>query len=370
MPNNGIIFIPDISGFTEFVTQTESRHSSHIIAELIEEIIKANILDLKISEIEGDAVLFYKFGDPPDFRSALEQVSKIFTAFHYYLKIIERDNVCRCGACLNASGLTLKFVLHFGEFQIIDVHDHVKLMGADVILAHRLLKNNIPLNQYFLITDSYSAIQQDLNPDDYNWVTLKDYTEEYEKFGSVEIKATDLSKLIAEVPVPPEDEKLPEAEGEYNFSIEINASIADVHAALIDSETKYEWVEGVKNISQASPINRVNSSHTCIFEDLEIHFVTKANKKRNETINYLEEADAGFGFTVISDFKLSPINGGTRLSVRFLPGYFDKKKSFISRLYDKVKYRIAVNKLLKSSKQNLARFKNYCENRFSTALQS
>ena len=35
MENSAFIFIPDISGFTKFITQTEIKHSNHIISELV-----------------------------------------------------------------------------------------------------------------------------------------------------------------------------------------------------------------------------------------------------------------------------------------------------------------------------------------------
>ena len=54
------ILIPDISGYTEFLTQTEIKHSSHIINELLEGIIASNRLGFHLSEVEGDAILFYK----------------------------------------------------------------------------------------------------------------------------------------------------------------------------------------------------------------------------------------------------------------------------------------------------------------------
>ncbi|HKH62865.1 MAG TPA: DUF2652 domain-containing protein, partial [Flavitalea sp.] len=71
MDNSGLIFIPDISGFTSFVNNTEIEHSRFIIEELLETIINSNQLGLNISEIEGDAVLFYKFGDPPKVQERL-----------------------------------------------------------------------------------------------------------------------------------------------------------------------------------------------------------------------------------------------------------------------------------------------------------
>ena len=58
MNNRGLLFIPDISGFTRFVNETEINHSRLIIQELLEILINANELNLEISEIEGDAILF------------------------------------------------------------------------------------------------------------------------------------------------------------------------------------------------------------------------------------------------------------------------------------------------------------------------
>ena len=42
MENLGLLYIPDISGFTKFVTQTEIEHSNVIISDLIEVVIKSN----------------------------------------------------------------------------------------------------------------------------------------------------------------------------------------------------------------------------------------------------------------------------------------------------------------------------------------
>lgn len=50
-------FIPDISGFSGFVENTAIEHSIHIVSELLEILLDNNILNLKLSEIEGDALL-------------------------------------------------------------------------------------------------------------------------------------------------------------------------------------------------------------------------------------------------------------------------------------------------------------------------
>ena len=58
MENRGLLFIPDISGFTRFINETEIDHSRLIIQELLELLINNNTTGLEISEIEGDAILF------------------------------------------------------------------------------------------------------------------------------------------------------------------------------------------------------------------------------------------------------------------------------------------------------------------------
>ena len=58
--NSSLLFLPDISGFTEFVQTTEVGHIQHIISELLQLLIDADILDLELAEVEGDALFFYK----------------------------------------------------------------------------------------------------------------------------------------------------------------------------------------------------------------------------------------------------------------------------------------------------------------------
>jgi len=86
MPDSSLIFIPDITGFTEFVDQTAVVHGEHIISELLELIIDEDVLGCTVSEVEGDAVLFYKESSVPSVPELVEQATKTFTKFHYHLK--------------------------------------------------------------------------------------------------------------------------------------------------------------------------------------------------------------------------------------------------------------------------------------------
>src|ERR1043165_9350494 len=96
MENRGLIFIPDISGFTRFVSEMEIDHSRLIIQELLEILINANQIGLQISEVEGDAILFYKFGEAPDLKEVYKQVEKMFCTFHKNIIAYDSHRFCQC----------------------------------------------------------------------------------------------------------------------------------------------------------------------------------------------------------------------------------------------------------------------------------
>ena len=156
MERKGFIFIPDISGFTHFVNSVELEHSRHIIKELLEILIDANKLHLQISEVEGDAILFYRLGETPDLNEVYEQVEKMFLSFHRHIQKIESLRTCHCKACISAINLTLKIISHYGEFVEYKVGTFNKLIGKDIIVAHNLLKNEISKHEYWLVTGSLS----------------------------------------------------------------------------------------------------------------------------------------------------------------------------------------------------------------------
>ena len=58
----GIILIADTSGYTHFVKQADHAAGAQVISSLLSSIISNNTMGFHISEIEGDAILFYKYG--------------------------------------------------------------------------------------------------------------------------------------------------------------------------------------------------------------------------------------------------------------------------------------------------------------------
>lgn len=200
MENQALIFIPDISGFTKFVTKCEINHTNHIISNLINIILDSNPLELKVSEIEGDAVLFYFKGMPPKKEEIIQQSKRMFIDFHTNLKAMERNFFCKCGSCTTASNLTLKFIAHYGVCKEVPIHNSTKLIGSDVILAHRLLKNNIPEREYILLSEKYLKSQQSKLIIEEDWVDIKSNIENFENFGEIRTKYIPFSPLRRLIP--------------------------------------------------------------------------------------------------------------------------------------------------------------------------
>lgn len=201
MENKGLLFIPDISGFTRFVNEIEIEHSRHIIQQLLELLINANQANLEISEIEGDAILFYKFGAPPNLDVLYKQVERMFCEFHRHLIAYNHRKICQCKACVSAIDLTLKVITHYGEFTTYQVKNFNKLIGKDVIVAHQLLKNDIEKHEYWLVTDS--LLQDDPPADLTQWMKWDASTRQTEA-GNIPFHYTHLSELKNSLPPDPD----------------------------------------------------------------------------------------------------------------------------------------------------------------------
>ncbi|WP_430908095.1 DUF2652 domain-containing protein [Maribacter sp. 2-571] len=151
-----LICIPDISGFTEFMSEADFELSSKVIPSLLNNIIYSNEIGLKISEIEGDAVLFYRQGRLPSLQSVLDQCHYFYTEFYRKLHELREQYLKNENANSIPAILGLKIILHYGtQIAPVKVGSRIKLLGEDLIVAHRLLKNNVPFDEYILLSDDF-----------------------------------------------------------------------------------------------------------------------------------------------------------------------------------------------------------------------
>jgi len=286
--NMALLFVPDISGFTSFVRDTEIEHSQHIIKGLLEKLIDANEIGLQISEVEGDAILFYRFGLPPDAEEFFHQVEKMFVSFHSMLKLIEIQSICQCGACSSAQNLTLKIVAHYGEITLSQIKEHTKLFGQNVITVHRLLKNDISHHEYVLftkmLTDNWqlSSLPQ--------WAYREEGSQQYD-VGVINYNYAKLSPLKQFVPEPATEEfSIPGVKYPVFYIEEnINCSIDHVFNVLTDLPNRMKWMQGAQKIEllDQGP-NHVGTHHRCVVDKNSPVMVTSGFRRNSEIITFTE----------------------------------------------------------------------------------
>jgi uncharacterized protein YndB with AHSA1/START domain len=147
----GALVLADISGYSKFVAQTEVDHSWSILHELLDTMVRSVEGRMDVSQVEGDAILFISGLSTAEVIAALEGT---FVCFHRRLRDMQAVSTCPCSACANIGVLKLKFVVHHGRFSRQRLGNVEQLHGADVIVAHRLLKNSVPSKEYLLVTDA------------------------------------------------------------------------------------------------------------------------------------------------------------------------------------------------------------------------
>ncbi len=187
----GYLVLADISGYTSFVAKTEIEHAGLALSYLLETIVEKLDDLLTISKLEGDAVFAYaEESKLKDCKLLLELVDHTYLAFRDKALTLYDQATCPCRACKALPTLDLKFIVHHGEFviqQVAGIHD---LLGTDVNLIHRLLKNHVAESTgwvgYALFTDQALEHMQ-CSRDNY----FK-RCESYEHLGDVDIYCMDM----------------------------------------------------------------------------------------------------------------------------------------------------------------------------------
>ena len=282
---NATILIPDISGFTEFMTSTELTHASHAINFLIESMLNAVGDEYEVSEIEGDAVLLIKKGPAPSRKEILDICIKIFNAFHFQRKWMQQHTICPCGACQAVINLTLKFVAHHGPLAEIKIGRFVKQSGPEMIVAHRLLKNSIQNHEYLLMTEKLlQEAQETPETIEMEWQSS---SEEYASIGKVDFRFMLLNDARKKVPEPPAPPDYASDDSAYDELL-IDISYVDAYELLINIPLRKEWVPGLESVKQEFPQAFVGSIHYCKFEDYEAVISPLRMTVSDEGIMYAE----------------------------------------------------------------------------------
>ena len=226
MSNSGYLLIADISGYTNFVKLHNLRkkpvigkflannfefHAEAIISDLLEAVIEVIEPVLKLNKLEGDAAFFYC--DENAIKNQADQILKAMDnankAFNEKASKLVFVQACGCEPCIQSKNLKLKIVAHKGIFAIKKIRNFEELAGEDVILTHRMLKNNIKSNEYWMITDNFFKFLSTENKKKFSPII-----QNLESFGQIKFNYLQLSSP------EPKNSKIAKRSRIYNWFVQ------------------------------------------------------------------------------------------------------------------------------------------------------
>lgn len=197
MISNCLMCLPDLTGFTKFISDADINFSGKVIPTILKSIINGNRSEFKVGEVEGDAILFYTFEPFPSLQQLYDQSLHFFTTFQEGLKEIEKEYPDEYRKYLSAGKLGLKVVLHSGLTTDEKIETRTKLIGEDVIIAHRLLKNSVSENEYILLSESLlSTYEEEDISKTFNGIRLRKGRDYYEHIGMIPYRYFPVNGII------------------------------------------------------------------------------------------------------------------------------------------------------------------------------
>lgn len=327
-PAGACLIVADISGYTRYLAGVELDHAQDILADLLGTVVGVFRPTFTLSKLEGDAVFLYRFDDAVDGSVLLDVVEGAYFAFQQRLMSIRQASVCECQACVMIGELNLKVVVHYGEVVEQDMVGLTELVGSDVVVVHRMLKNGINLTAYTFITDQ-CITASGLHPES---LGMHRHTEDYEHVGEVSGWVHDLYRAWSElrertrVHVGAEDAAL-----SYDAFYPAPPQMVWEHISV--PALRVLWSAGLDRVEEfdESGRRRPGTLNHCMHgQDMILQEFLDWRPPRYLT------ARATFpnGVQVVNTQEVEPVTGGSILHERFAPPANDEAARFLESMKD------------------------------------
>jgi len=251
------LLIADISGYTEYLAGVEIDHAQDILADLVGTVVTSLRPGFRLAKLEGDAAFCFAPAEKIDGALLLDTIERCYFGFRRRRRDVRQATSCECNACVRIPNLNLKFVAHHGLAIRQKVAGHEELLGADVIVVHRLLKNGIveqlSIPAYAALTAALAA-GMGIDP---AALGMTERSETYEHVGEIKLWVQDLERRWQE-----EDARqrhyVDADESLYEATVEAAASPQVVWEFLTTPGRRVEWqsVSGVTAVEEAAPAGR------------------------------------------------------------------------------------------------------------------
>jgi uncharacterized protein YndB with AHSA1/START domain len=333
-PEPVCLLIADISGYTGYLANVELDHAQGILADLISTVVTALRPTFRLAKLEGDAAFVFAPAEALDGSMLLDVIERCYFGFRRRRRDVKQATSCPCNACIRIPDLNLKFVVHHGEALRQRVAGREELLGSDVIVVHRLLKNEVVerlgINAYALLTEATTDATA-IAP---AALGMRPLAEAYEHIGEVSTWVHDLEARWQEEETRRRVFVTPEDSG-FTQSI---ATIAPPQLAweFVTSPTRRpSWMTGVTEVVTEGVGNRraVGATNHCAHGS-----EGSVTEEILDWRPYDYLTDRGTHLTpagmvrMIETIEFEPTAAGTTIHFRYLPPRTRKERAMIAEL--------------------------------------
>lgn len=252
-PEETCLVIADISGYTRYLAGVEIDHAQDVLADLISTVVTSLRPTLRLAKLEGDAAFCFAPADTLDGSILLDAIERCYFGFRRRRRDVRQATSCECNACTRIPDLNLKFVAHHGVVVRQEMLGQEELVGSDVIVVHRLLKNDVAER---LGTSAYAFFSEQLvdamqvEPE---VIGMRAFDAEYPDVGQIKAWIHDLEVRWQEeeqrqrVYVSPE-------EALFTSTVEVSAPPQVVWEFVTTPGRRVQWQAGigVTNVEQSN----------------------------------------------------------------------------------------------------------------------
>lgn len=241
------LLIADISGYTRYLAGVELDHAQDILADLINTVVTALRPTFKLAKLEGDAAFVFAPAERVDGTILLDTIERCYFGFRRRRRDVRQATSCECSACVRIPDLNLKFVAHHGIVLRQKIAGRQELMGSDVIVVHRLLKNAISEATGISAYAAFSQSCIDATGLDAEALGMTRHVESYEHVGDVALWIHDLERRWAE-----EDERarvfVSPSDAMYSVDVPLPAPPQVVWEFITAPGRRVSWQHGVTDV--------------------------------------------------------------------------------------------------------------------------
>jgi uncharacterized protein YndB with AHSA1/START domain len=314
------LLIADISGYTSYLAGVELDHAQDILADLIGTVVTSLRPTFRLAKLEGDAAFMAAPEEQLDGSLLLDAIERCYFGFRRRRRDVRQATSCECDACMRIPDLNLKFVAHVGPVVRQQMAGLDELIGRDVIVVHRLLKNTVGedtgATAYALLTDACTTAMG-LDP---AALGMQAHSEAYDIVGEIPGWVQDLERrwqeedARARVRVGPGD-------GGLQADMPTSAPPQLVWEFLTKPGGRVAWSAGVTDVITEGSGNRrgVGATNHCMHGEDEI-LEEILDWRPFDYVTYRSTMQTPGGpVSFLNTMELEPTSDGTIVHLRFAP---------------------------------------------------